>query len=86
MADVYRDLEMEYEESEPAVIELEIQEGSGGTLPYYDGDYNVVPKVTNQVLETKNKSMRDDVTIEEIPYAEVSNPQGGVTATIAYEL
>lgn len=82
----YQDLDVDVQISEPYVINLEIQEGSGGTLPYYDGDYNVVPKVTNQVLETKNKSMRDDVTIEEIPYAEVSNPQGGVTATIAYEL
>lgn len=78
------DLDITIEES--PIINLTIEEGSGGTLPYYDGDYNVVPKVTSQVLSTKNKSMRNDVTVEEIPYSEVSNPQGGLTATIAYEL
>ena len=78
------DLDITIEES--PIINLTIEEGSGGTLPYYDGDYNVVPKVTSQVLSTKNKSMRNDVTVEEVPYAEVSNPQGGLTATIAYEL
>ena len=65
-------------------IELTISEG-GTALPVYDGDYVVVPRKVEQVLETKNKSMRENVTINPINYLEVSNPQGGKTATIGYE-
>ena len=58
--------------------------GGGGRLPYYTGDYTVIPKVYEQTLETKNKSMTDDVTVEAVPYSEVSNLSGGYTASIAY--
>ena len=30
--------------------------------------------------------MASDVTVLEIPYSEVSNPEGGITVNIAYEL
>lgn len=81
----YQDLDVDVQISEPYVINLEIQEGSGGVLPYYDGSYNVIPRIVGQTLETKNKSMRDDVTVDPINYAEVTNPQGGKTVTIGYE-
>lgn len=77
--------ELEIELNISSGIELTIEEGSGGTLPYFNGPYNVTPRKVEQTLETKNKSMRDNVTVEEIPYSEVSNPQGGITATIGYE-
>lgn len=48
----------------------------------YLGPYEVTPQVYEQTLETKNKSMRDDVTVYEIPYAEVSNIYG-TTVVIA---
>ena len=79
-----RQLDVEYEE-EAGVIVLEIDEGSGGMLPYYDGSYSVIPRKIEQTLETKNKSMRDDVTIDPINYSETSNPQGGNTVVIGYE-
>lgn len=60
--------------------------GTGGRLPNYEGDYNIIPKVQAQELETKNKSMTDNLVIEEIPYSEVSNPSGGNTVNIAYIL
>lgn len=59
--------------------------GLGGKLPYYDGDYTVTPRKVEQVLATKNKSMYGNVTVLEIPYAEVTNPSGGLTATIGIE-
>lgn len=65
-------------------LELTISEG-GQALPVYDGSYEVVPRKVEQVLETKNKSMREDVIIDPINYSEVTNPQGGKTATIGYE-
>lgn len=74
----------------PIVEEIEITVsdgigGEGGKLPYYKGDYQVTPKVTDVVLPTKNKSMSDDVTVFQIPYKEVDNPQGGTTVTIGLE-
>lgn len=48
----------------------------------YTGNYNVIPTFDVQKLFTKNKSMRDDVTIQSIPLSEVTNPQNGITVTI----
>ena len=54
-----------------------------GTLPWYEGPYTVTPEAWNEiVLPTRQKSMRSDVTVEEIPYAEVSN-LNGTTVVIA---
>lgn len=52
----------------------------GGEI--YTGNYSVVPLVEPQILATKYKVLNDNVTIHEIPYAEVSNDSGGTTATI----
>ncbi len=48
----------------------------------YEGPYEVTPTLETQMLATRNKTMRDDVTVFEIPYAEVGNTAGGTTATI----
>ena len=59
------------------------------SLPYsmnrYTGKYEVTPTIEGERLETANKMMVDDVTINPIPYQEVPNIQGGKTITIAYE-
>lgn len=64
-------------------VELEIgtliKEYPSGT---YDGPYEIKPKHNEQILNTKDKTMTDDLTVEEIPYSEVTNPQGGVTVYI----
>lgn len=52
----------------------------GGEI--YDGSYEVVPQVAPQTLETQHKVMNANVTVHEIPYAEVTNTSGGMTATI----
>lgn len=68
-------------------LDINITDGAGGKLPTYEGDYQVTPKpFIEQVLETKNKSMVDNVTVFEIPYSEVTNPEGGKTVNIGYEL
>lgn len=54
----------------------------GERLPNYKGSYEITPRVVEQMLETKDKSMIDDVTVNAIPYVEVSNVGGGFTATI----
>lgn len=55
-------------------------------VPTYDGDYQVVPKSTEQVLSTKDKKMTDDVTVKAIPYFETSNEEDGVTIFIGSEV
>lgn len=54
----------------------------GGQAEVYEGDYEVIPKVTAQSLPTKEKYMIDDVTVKEIPFFETSNNSGGNTVYI----
>ena len=49
----------------------------GGEADIYTGEYVVTPIPFNdQVLETKEKLMADDVTVLAIPYYETSNTSG----------
>lgn len=53
-------------------------------LRYYDGPYIVDPSAHNEiVLETDGLIMGNDVTVNKIYYAEVSNLADGMTAYIA---
>lgn len=56
---------------------------TGRMLPFYTGDYIVTPKVEQETeLQTKNKSMSDNVVVLPIPCSDVDNPFGGRTITI----
>ena len=48
----------------------------------YDGPYNVTPRFEEQTLNTRDKLMLDDVTVEAITVSRVSNPAGGKTVYI----
>lgn len=48
----------------------------------YDGEYSVKPTFEQQKLNTKDKLMIDDVTIDEISVVKVSNTSGGNTVII----
>ena len=48
----------------------------------YEGNYNVIPRVYQHTLETKDKLMLDDVTVEIIPLSRVINLSNGYTVTI----
>lgn len=52
------------------------------TAPPYRGEYEVIPKFTEEVLKTKNKLMKDNVVVYPIEVARVSNPSGGKTVYI----
>ncbi len=55
--------------------------------PPYTGSYEVTPSVVGeQVLQTKDKYMTDDLVILEIPYSEVSNTTDGITVYIGKEV
>lgn len=51
----------------------------------YDGDYIVTPKTRSQTLETANKVLTSDITVEAVPYYETSNLYGD-TVYIASEV
>jgi len=50
--------------------------------PAYTGAYEVDPDFTGTVLETEGKMMTDDVTVNAIEVARVTNPSGGKTVYI----
>lgn len=52
---------------------------------YYDGNYDISPRVGSQTIPTADKILREDITIDPIPYSEVPNEAGGLTVNIAYE-
>lgn len=80
---MYIDMEVTEEEQ----IEIEINEGgSGNRLPYYTGPYEVVPEVDKKVLETKDKSMAEDVVVLEIPKYQFDNTAKGQTVVIGGKL
>ena len=49
----------------------------------YTYSYEVTPTMAEQVLPTRSKTMRDDLTVHAIPYTRTSNDSGGYTAIIA---
>lgn len=72
-----------FEEDEEFVLDFgEVFEIDHDYDPYL-GPYQVIPKAwEDQVLPTNGKNMTDDVTVFEVPYDEVSNPNG-TTVVIA---
>ena len=56
------------------------------TKAVYAGSYEITPKITEQILDTKQKYMKDDLKINAVPCYDVSNPAGGSTVYIAQEL
>lgn len=48
----------------------------------YPGPYVVDPAFSEQILETRNKVMTDDVTVNPIEVSRTSNPAGGITVYI----
>lgn len=52
-----------------------------GGIPY-EGAYVIRPTLDAQMMETKHKSMTDNVTVEAIPISYVGNTAGGETAII----
>ena len=64
-------------------VVVDVEEGShGGILPYYEGTYKVTPSLQEQVLETANKSMKENVEVLQIPVHKFSNASNGHTMVI----
>lgn len=61
-------------------FDVTIRGGSGGEP--YDGPYTVTPDFETQELATKDKILKDNVTVDPIAVARVENPSGGKTIYI----
>lgn len=61
-------------------VNEEIREVIGTEI--YSGDYEVIPKVREQILETAKKTMKEDMKVLAIPFSLVDNTAGGQTITI----
>lgn len=59
-----------------------IESISGSELPDYQGEYTISPGFEPIVLDTDEKSMREDILIQPIQVNEVSNPSDGKTLII----
>lgn len=56
-------------------------------LDPYEGPYEVIPSTqSDQLLETKDKRMEDNLNVKEIPTYEVSNDSKGTTLYIGKEV
>lgn len=49
----------------------------------YNGVYEVIPSRHDKTLNTQGCYMENDVTVKQIPFAAVTNQQGGKTINIA---
>lgn len=66
--------------------EFDVNVNTQGDVVPYTGDYIVDPNFATQMLETKEKFMLDNVTVNPIEVARVSNPAGGRTIYIGGEI
>ena len=71
----------------PSDMSGEININPEKDMPTYNGNYIIIPKAyKEQILETKEKMMEDNVVVKKIPYYETSNVDGGETVYIAGEV
>lgn len=71
------------------VIGMKVEAGKAVYLSGepYEGEYTVIPSTdSSQTLKTAQKFMSRDVTVQKIPYFEVSNNSGGMTVSIGNEV
>lgn len=64
-------------------LEIQAEEDGGGSYPSdYTGPYSIIPSFEDQTLETENKTLGSDLTVEKIHVTETSNQSKGRTLTI----
>ena len=60
----------------------EVVEVMPDDVPAYEGDHEVTPTFETQILDTSGLMLEEDIRIESIPLARVSNTSGGTTVII----
>lgn len=67
---------------ESDLVIIDHQDEGEGDYSDDESDYFFVPSFSKTVLPTKGKRLKNDLTIEGIPCAEVENDGGGLTLSI----
>lgn len=71
------------EKDEGKILQVEGGKWAAKDLPTYDGEFLVTPSAdSDQTLQTAGKYSKSNITVEKIPYSEVSNTAGGTTVII----
>lgn len=71
------------DKDEGKILQVEGGKWTAKDLPTYDGEFIVTPSADNeQTLQTAGKYAESNITVEKIPYSEVSNTAGGTTVII----
>lgn len=70
----------------PLNLQVEKAVTVGVSSRTYEGPYEVIPSVEGSTIETKEKYMKDDVTVHPIQFFTVSNNSGGNTVFIGSEV
>ncbi len=83
-SDISEDIDVELQDNghDISVSFGKLQTASGNGGEPYEGEYVMTPKIYEQMMPTKNKVLRKDVTIKAIPYVESDNVAGGKTVRI----
>lgn len=63
-------------------LELSGEVSFSGSVPEYDGAYEIVPKISDQSLDTSGKKLTKDLVILAIPVQETTNSANGKTIHI----
>lgn len=65
------------------LIEYRSDGTSGEGLPTYAGQHTITPKANeDQVLNTAQKILENNITVKAIPFTKAINPSAGHTVTI----
>lgn len=67
--------------AEAGVLEGTISQFQGN-YTVYTGEYEVTPNFSEQILQTKDRRMADDITVKSIQVESVANLSGGRTVYI----
>lgn len=76
------DLPSVAEEDNGKILQVEGGQWVAKSLPTYDGTIEVIPSAEDQVMQTANTYMTENVTVAAVPYTEVTNTADGITAII----
>lgn len=69
----------------PVDMPKEIESIAGTDIPQYEGSFTVKPAFKEQVLQTENKILTENITVQPITKSVVPNGFGGYTVTIGEE-
>lgn len=79
-------IKLKLADSDPLVLKTAVNVVYKHDMEVYDGDYEVTPKTMSEVvLPTAQKTMKDDVTVKKMPQFEVANDADGVTLILGDE-